>query len=301
MPRISVVIPNLNSQMIDQTLTSLRQQTFDLSQAEVLVVGLDGPGLVQEDALVRMISTSNPASPSVARNMGIRHAAGDIICFTDADCIAEPDWLAQFATAFADSMMDVVGGGVMFESDNYWTLCDNISWFHSYLVSARPGSRDLLPTLNLCVRREVIDAAGFLNEDYPKAAGEDAEWTTRMRQAGFALYFNPQAVIYHHPSRARFADIWRHAHMYGYYSVKVNRIFTDFLNISSIFRIWWVLLLTAPLSSLWATLCIFMKDVTMWRYIYALPGIWLSKVAWVLGAVKSLRQNQNTLIGKDRS
>ncbi len=288
MPQISVVIPNLNSPMIDKTLTSLRQQVFDLSQVEVLVVGLDGPGLVQEDALVRLVSTGTPASPSVARNIGIRQAAGDLICFTDADCIAEPDWLAQFAMVFADDAVNVAGGGVTFVSDNYWTLCDNLSWFHEYLTTACPGTRGLLPTLNLCVRRKVIEVVGGLNEDYPKAAGEDAEWTTRMRQAGFQLHFNPQAVIHHHPSRASLADIWRHAQTYGRYSVKVNVAFADFLDAPFIFRSLWALLLTSPVLAFGGTARIFARNYAVWSYIHTAPGILLSKIAWLIGASQTL-------------
>lgn len=290
MPRISIVIPNLNSPMIDQTLTSFRQQVFDLSQVEVLVVGLDGPGLVQEDALVRLISTGTPASPSVARNIGIRQAAGDLICFTDADCIAEPDWLAQFAAAFTDDAINVVGGGVTFVSDNYWTLCDNLSWFHEYLTTTSPGTRGLLPTLNLCVRRKVIEAVGGLNEDYPKAAGEDAEWTTRIRQAGFELRFMPQSVIHHHPSRVSLADIWRHAYTYGRYSVKVNAAFADFLDAPFVFRSPWALALALPVLALGGTARIFARNLAVWPYMHTAPGILLSKIAWLMGAWQTLRR-----------
>jgi GT2 family glycosyltransferase len=178
---------------------------------------------------------------------------------------------------------------VVFESNAYWTICDNLGWFHEHLVSASPGTRDLLPSLNLCVRRAVIEAVGAMNEIYPRAAGEDAEWTTRMRQAGYALRFLPDAVVHHHPSRATLLDIWRHAYIYGRYSVKVNRAFFDFLRPSFVFRSWWVLLLALPVLSLGAAVRIYLKDRAAWRYVYAFPGVWLSKVAWILGAMRALR------------
>lgn len=288
-PRISVIIPNLHSSVIDQTLQSLRQQSLNLSQVEVLVVGLDEPGLVNEDALVRMISTGEPVGPAVARNIGIRHAHGEVICFTDADCVAERDWLAQFVKALADDSVDVVGGGVTFESDNYWSLCDNLGWFYRVLDSLPPGKRSLFPTLNLCVRRKVIEAVGLMNETYPCPAGEDAEWTTRMRQAGFDLYFWPQAVIHHHPSRASLKDIWRHAYTYGRYSIKVDPRFADFLKTSFVFRHWWGMLFVMPAMSVWAALRIFLNAPAAWRYFYAFPGILVGKIAWIFGAMHTLR------------
>jgi glycosyltransferase involved in cell wall biosynthesis len=286
---ISIVIPNLHSRLIDKTIASLRQQNFDLSRVEILVVGLDGPGLVKEDNLVRMVSTNTPASPAVARNIGIQEAIGDIICFIDADCIADADWLARLNAVLLDKTIDIVGGGVTFTSDNYWTLCDNLGWFHEYLVSARPGVRDLLPTLNLCVRRRVVHVVGGLNETYPNAAGEDAEWTTRMRQAGFTLHFAPQAVVHHHPARASFLDIWRHAYTYGRYSVKVNHKLAGFLRTPFFFHHSWVLLLFAPLVIFAGTMRIFIRNPQNLRYAYAFPGILLGKLAWILGAARTLR------------
>lgn len=285
-PLVSVIIPNLNSPMIDRTLDSLRHQRFDLSLVEILVVGLDAPKLVQEDELVHLISTKEPTRSAVARNMGIQVAQGDFICFLDADCIADAGWLSTAIQAL--EQRDVVGGGVRFVADNYWTLCDNLGWFYPTLESKPCGEREILPTLNLCVRREVIEMVGELNPCYPKAAGEDAEWTTRMRKAGYRLWFVPHAIVEHHPGRASFGDIWRHASMYGRYSVKLRPEFFDFLRTPFIFRRWWALLLATPFISLGATLKVYIGERKLARYWYAFPGIWLGKFAWCLGALHTL-------------
>lgn len=290
-PRVSVIIPNLNSTIIDRTLAALRTQDFDLSQVGVLVVGLDEPGLVQTDELVRLISTGVPATPAVARNIGIRQARGDLLCFTDADCIPARDWLASLTASFEDGSVHMVGGGMTFEAGNYWTLCDNLSWFHDYLVSTDEGVRVQLPSLNLCVRRGVIDKVGLFNEKYPTAAGEDAEWTTRMRQAGYTLHFVPGAVVHHRPSRVCFSAILRHAHIYGRHSVKVNPALADFLGVPVILKRWWAVLLLAPAMALAVTSKLYLADRTLWRYWYAAPGILATKVAWCMGAVRTLHES----------
>jgi cellulose synthase/poly-beta-1,6-N-acetylglucosamine synthase-like glycosyltransferase len=287
-PRVSVIIPNLNSLIIDQTLEAVRAQDFDLSRVEVLAVGLDEPELVRTDELVRLISTGVPAAPAVARNIGMREAKGDLLCFTDADCIPEPEWLIRLTTPFGDGGVHVVGGGVTFEARNYWALCDNLSWFHDYLVSSRQGQREQLPSLNLCVRRSVIDRVGLFNESYPRAAGEDAEWTTRMRQAGYTLHLVRDAVVHHCPTRVRFKALWNHAFIYGQHSVKVNPEFTDFLGVAAVLRKWWSVLLLAPFLALAVTGKIFAGDTKLLGYWYAAPGIFLSKIAWCLGASRTL-------------
>ena len=294
-PHISVIIPNLNSPIIDHTLAALCAQDFDLSQVEVLVVGLDEPGLVQTDGLVRMVSTGVPAAPAPARNIGIREARGDLLCFTDADCVPAHDWLVRLTAPFEDTKVHVVGGGVTFEAEGYWTLCDNLSWFHDYLASTDEGKREQLPSLNLCVRRSVIDKVGLFNEGYPKAAGEDAEWTTRMRQAGYVLHFVPEAVVHHRPTRSCFDAILRHAHIYGQHSVKINPAFADFLDIPTILRKWWSILLLAPAMAFIVTGKIYLGDRMLWHYWHVVPGILVSKIAWCLGAARALYQNDRAL------
>ncbi len=49
---LSIIIRNKNSPVIHKTLDSLRHQTWDMSDAEVLVAGVDEPGLIVQDDLV---------------------------------------------------------------------------------------------------------------------------------------------------------------------------------------------------------------------------------------------------------
>lgn len=286
---ISVIIPNLNSTMIDQTLDALRQQRFDLSQVEVLVVGLDQPGLVVEDNLVRFISTGKPASPARARNIGLAAAQGQLLCFTDADCLPTPDWLAQLADACTQPGVAIVGGGVIFTANNYWSQCDNVSWFHEYTIEARAGERPLLPSLNLCIKRSVYEQVGGFDERYPRPAGEDAEWTTRIRQAGYTLHFHPEIIVHHKPSRSSFESFIRHSYTYGLYSIKVTPAYADFLQTPFVLRRWWTLLMAMPLLALAITAKIYQQN--RWvrqNYPHCAWGIYLSKIVWCLGAARSL-------------
>jgi GT2 family glycosyltransferase len=289
---VSVVIPNLNSRFIHNTLAALRAQQFDMGQVEVLVVGLDDPGLVQADDPVRLLSTGEPVSPAIARNIGIKAAQGQIICFTDADCLPAPDWLKQLVQKLSEPQVQVVGGGVLFEAQNYWSWCDNLSWFHEFLASAPAGPRGFLPSLNLAVRRPVIEAVGLFDEGYPQAGGEDADWTLRMRIAGFPLHFEPAVVVTHVPNRTTFRKTWQHSFTYGCYSTKINPKYRAFLQPSIFLTFWPLLALLTPL----------LAASTTWRAIrhgrlikqawLAGPGIYLGKVAWCLGAIAALSRSK---------
>jgi glycosyltransferase involved in cell wall biosynthesis len=292
-PEISIIIPNLNSPIIDRTLAAIHQQDFDLAQVEVLVVGLDEPGLVREDDLVRLIRTNGPATPAQARNIGLRQARGQLLCLTDADCLPYPEWLAELTGPFAEDDVMVAGGGITFRAEGYWTLADNVSWFYPYLAYGDRGARPLLPSLNMCLRRQIVDEIGLFDERYPKAAGEDAEWTTRMRQAGHTLHFLPLAVIRHEPNRSTFRSTMGHAYAYGRYSVKIHPDFIDFLETPAYLTRWWSVLALSPAMAAWITARAILVKRPLWRYWYTAPAVFLSKVAWCFGLAKSLHLKGN--------
>jgi len=288
-PRISIIIPILNSLSIGTTLRAIRDQQFDLSTCEVLVVGLDGPGIVEEDSLVRHIDTGEAYGAARNRNIGMGEANGDIICFTDSDCIPHPDWLYRLTAPFANSCVGVVGGGIVFDTDNYWTWCDNISWFYQVQADAPAGTRLQLPTLNLAVRRDVVDSVGLLNDVYVYA-GDDIEWTTRMRSMGYRLDFEPRAIVKHDHTRSSLRQLWRHGYTYGRYSPKF--FLRDRRTESSLERFLLPrrrisILAMTPLLSLLAAV----RAVHAFRgqrgYWKSMPGVWLSKIAWCIGAASN--------------
>ena len=120
-PDVSVIIPSLNSRLIDKTLDSILAQTVFDRIAEILVIGMDEPGLVGEAQAVRFISTRIPVTAPVGRNIGLRAAMGTLFVFIDADCIAEPTWLATLLAAHEEGGL-VVGGSVSLEGSSYWQL-----------------------------------------------------------------------------------------------------------------------------------------------------------------------------------
>jgi GT2 family glycosyltransferase len=286
---VSIVIPSLNSRVIDDVIAALRPQLVTLTAlTEVIVVGKDELGLVETDDTVRLVDTGHAVPPAVARNIGARHSSGNIICFLDSDCVPRQDWLQNLLAPFEDPAVSVVGGGVAFPADDYWRLVDNLATFYPYLHTASPGTHDLLPTLNLGFRRAVWDNVGPLDERYPFPAGEDADWTARVRLAGHRLHFEPRAVVVHRPARASFRDLWQHAVVFGRYSIKVDERYWELWGRPLVFRHWLLTLAAAPAMALWVTACVF-SNRHIWKFLRAFPGVYLSKLGWCWGASKRLR------------
>ncbi len=289
---VSVIIPSLNSPQIDSVLAALRQQTQP--PLEILVVGLDQPGLIREDGLVRLISTGKPASPAVARNMGARAARGDVLCFTDADCIARPDWIASLLERH-QAGAQIVGGGVAVEHDDYWRLCDNVVAFTTFLETSVPGTRPYLPSLNFSIRRELLLQFGGFDERFPTAAGEDTDLSFRLRRAGHTLWFEPRAAVVHRHLRSSPGELWRHMHHFGRTYMEIYPRYPDLLgswrriNLSAGNPV--LLRVLGPGLALCDLFERMLRYPQLRAYAHLSPGLLLGMLAWYDGAAVGIRKS----------
>jgi len=285
----SVIIPNTNSLLIGKILQQLRHQTIDLSLIEVLVVGVDKPGLVTEDDVVRFIPTGeHVVHASDKRNLGMQAAQGDLFLFLDDDCLPTPDWIACHV-ARHQAGEKIVGGAVTFGARHLLQLADNVSAFHDLLPFTRAGTRPYLATANLSVARSVVEHAGMLRPG--KSRAEDLEWTARFRACGYRLYFEPSAVVFHDPARHTPAAIWRHWAGDAADTLWVRLRYADLLNTPSLARYRPIYLWGAPLVAAWATARTFSHPRALLRYGHTLPLVYLTKLIWCWGAFKGFPRN----------
>jgi glycosyltransferase involved in cell wall biosynthesis len=292
MIRFSVVIPNLNTPTVGETIASLEKQTYDHAYFQVIVVGMDKYNLIHESELVYFDRSDTPLSPARARNRGVQQTRGDVIVFTDADCLARPNWLAVLAECFKDPKVTIVGGGVdIFCSRNLWTLADNISMFYEYLDIHPAGERLQLPSLNLAIRRQVFDEVHGFDERYPRPSSEDSDLTIRLRKLGHRLYFEPGAVVIHQPPRNRLRDLLRHGYYQGMYSTKVDPRYASEEGLPGLLRTRLGMVMFSPLLATGVVLRMFFKYKSLRLYWYTAPIIFLSKMAWCFGAAAHPDEN----------
>lgn len=283
MAEVSVIVPSLNSPLINRTIAALCAQSRIDAVREILVVGRDEPSLIPSHPLVRSVDTQRPVTAPVARNIGIRLAQEELLAFIDADCVAEPGWLAGLLDAMGAGN-DVVSGAMGFDGSNYWATAYNVSMFHEFLPSARGGYRVHLPTANLLVRRRVIDAVGLLDESLPR--GQDTDWTARMTEQGYRLRFTPQARVVHCHTRRTARAVWREWVRSGAFSVQIRMRHPDVLAAPVILRSGVLLIVLAPLVALLNTTRIFVRDRALWKYLRVFPAVYLTKLAWCWGAAR---------------
>lgn len=278
--KASVIIPNLDSPVVDRAVASVFAQVGAQAH-EVIVVGRDGPGRLEGEPRVRFLYTERPEWPAGARNRGIQAASGDVYVFLDADCVAEPGWLAAHLARHAAGET-VVGGAVLYDPRPYWQLADNLSMFHNVDAHLPAGPRPFLPTLNLSVRAKAVDDVGAM--DPGLRCGEDIDWTIRLAAAGHRPFLDPAARVFHRPTRTTAADMWRHWYMSGRWMVGVRqRHPTAFDGVTWIYRPL-ALYALAPAIAAVATARLYGAGRPGRRHPLTWPAVYATKLAWCLGA-----------------
>jgi glycosyltransferase involved in cell wall biosynthesis len=212
-PLVSVIVPVFNDAAgLARCLDALMDQQGDPAFREIIVVDNGSepsrgiPAIVARHAGVRYVHEARPGSYA-ARNAGLRQARGEIIAFTDADCVPASDWVER-------------GRRWMVQAPALGLLAGRID----VVVGARPGAVELYDrviafpqeqhvrdlrfgaTANVFTTRQVVDRVGPFDPRL-KSRG-DLEWGQRVAAAGYQQAYAPDVVV-RHPARRTFQDLYR--------------------------------------------------------------------------------------------
>lgn len=223
-PDVSVVVATHNrAGQLRELLDSLRGQTLPREQFEVVIVD-DGSTdstaelLRSEEARdelrLKVIRRERSAGPATARDQGWRAAGGELIAFTDDDCVADPGWLEAGIGACAERPGHMVQGRTEpppgeLESLGPWTRP-----FVRVLNVPEPDPG--FQTCNIFYSRSLLERVdGFDTEAFGREpGGEDSDLAWRAIAAGARPAFAPDARVYHAVNRLgpigklRFAARW---------------------------------------------------------------------------------------------
>ena len=215
-PRCSVVVPAYNAgKTLDDCLRALTTQTCPSDYYEVIVVddgSTDNTPDIATRHDVRLIRQKNQG-PAAARNNGAAQARGDIVLFTDSDCLPGPDWVELMLAPFKDPEVTGVQGAYLTRQTQITSRFAQVEFEDRYELMATFPDIDLVATYAAGYRRKIFQDMGGFDTSFPVANNEDTEFSYRLCDAGHKLIFVPEALVHHrHPdSPKRYLRIkyWR--------------------------------------------------------------------------------------------
>jgi glycosyltransferase involved in cell wall biosynthesis len=200
LPKISVVVCSYNgAATLDGCLCSLME--LDYPDYEVILVD-DGSTDETPEIAARypqvIVHRQRNLGLSAARNAGAELAQGEIVAYTDSDCVTDPDWLYYLALGMQDQGMDAIGGPNIPPPDDGWV---------ARCVAASPGGpshvmiddrlAEHIPGCNMAFRRDHLLALGGFDPQF-RQAGDDVDLCWRWLDAGLKIGYAPTALVWHH-------------------------------------------------------------------------------------------------------
>lgn len=216
MYKVAVVIPTLNEEkFIARCLDSVISQSYPFADIDVMVV--DGGSKDRTKEIVTAYNKKHPnirllTNPrriqSIAFNIGVQNSSAPYIVRLDAHALYKPYYIEGCMKGLeGDPKRGNVGGqwDIQPQNDSLWATTNailNYSKFGiggaSYRVGVQAGNVDTVPFGSF--PRTMIEKIGGMRDDLPR--GEDNEFNSRIKKAGYDIYFDPaiECVYYARPT-----------------------------------------------------------------------------------------------------
>jgi GT2 family glycosyltransferase len=200
LPKVSVIVCSYNGgQTLRECLASLMR--LDYPDVEIVLVD-DGstdqtPAIAAEFPEVIYHRQVNKGL-SEARNVGAELATGEIVAYTDSDCVVDEHWLRYLVQSMRDQNVEAIGGpNITPPSDGWIAKCVAASPGNPSHVMLDDHFAEHIPGCNMAFRRQtLLDLGGF--DTQFRQAGDDVDLCWRLLDTGQKIGYAPAAMVWHH-------------------------------------------------------------------------------------------------------
>lgn len=222
LPRASIIVPVYNAAAtLEGCITSLLRLNYPKDRLEYIFVdnaSTDAtPELLGRYRGELTILFERKRGPAAARNKGLLHARGEMIAFTDSDCVVDKSWLQNIVSPLEDKTIGIVGGKILAKppSNKIERFGERI---HDHSKAIQQYKPPYAITMNWASRLSVLKEVDLFDENFIRA--EDVDLSYRIFRLGYEVIYEPEAVVYHANERTHFGLV-REGYQHGFASVKV--------------------------------------------------------------------------------
>ncbi len=232
---VSTVIPVYNdSTGLETTLESVLTHT---TGPEIVVVDNNSsdetPDIAAEYAEahenVSLVFEQDVQSSYAARNTGLEHASGDVICFLDADQRVTEGWLESVLEQMVDREGHYLAPNIELQLPDDPSPTARYNYVSGFPIEGFLEKHHYAPTSCLFVTRDVLEDVGRFDERL--VSGGDLEFGNRVYDAGYDLVYAPDATVIH-PTRDSFRSLFErnvrigrgHCQLQRYYPDRYGRV-----------------------------------------------------------------------------
>jgi len=194
---VSVIIPVLNAQKtLEKCVLSVINQDYPKNRYEIICIDNGS-----NDASMSILKKYNDSvkiliekekSSYAARNKGVKSAKGEIILFTDSDCIADKNWIKNIIIPFKDTNNILVSGNVK----AYNPITTIQSYYNNFCHNHKNFSKWCLTTTSNCaIPKKLFFKIGGFNTTLK--SGGDLELSHRINKINTEFSFQKNAIVYH--------------------------------------------------------------------------------------------------------
>ena len=227
LPFVSVIVPAYNEHLtIANCIEALLAQDYPADRREIIIVdnnSTDGTADIVRNYPVILLYERDIQTPAAARNRGIHFARGEIVAFTDADCVPEPDWLSHMVAGFSNP--DVVGVAGAVISDAETGLLGEFMVTADHLRSHQANGLWYVITANAAYRREALLAVGLFRSHLFTA--EDIDLGLRLQLDGYGRIVGAPKGIVRHPFANSWYELWERFRRYGYSEILLDALYRN--------------------------------------------------------------------------
>lgn len=198
----SVVVPLYKvERYVERCIQGLLAQDYPENRFEILIVdnnSLDfSAQIVRRYPQVTLLHETKQGAYA-ARNRGLAQAKGEIVAFTDSDCVPEPDWLSCLWAAMRDPKIQIViGPSHLTSNSTALRLLDKYEHYKAdYILSSDDPTVYWGHTNNMAARKKLLDEFGPFVE---RQRGADVIFVRRVVDAKSCdvVQYEPRARVHH--------------------------------------------------------------------------------------------------------